>query len=198
MLLAQLLASFQSLSQLPTSKLSPSSVDSQVGGFVYVLGPCGSLQWTLLWDLEFILLPQPPQVFTARCFEALFPYTGILGCMVCLTPQLFLPVYPHWMWDHLVYQPWSHPPRLEATTLLCVHPAPATHLCPSYQSRWMFLLQLVGCWTSIQFDFLAVLVVFVFKLVVIFLLVVWGGTVCLLMPPSWLKCRNGFQMLIPM
>ena len=30
-----------------------------------------------------------------RGFEALFLCTGTLGCAVCLTPQFFLPVYPH-------------------------------------------------------------------------------------------------------
>ena len=50
----------------------------------------------------------------------------------------------------------------------------------------MFLLYLLGCWTSIQFNFLSVLVVFVFKFVVV-LFVVQGGTVCLPMPPSWLE-----------
>ena len=44
MLLAQLLVGFQSLPLLSRSKLAPSGADSQVGGFVYVLGPCGSLQ----------------------------------------------------------------------------------------------------------------------------------------------------------
>ena len=48
MLLAQLLASIQLLLLLPTSKLGPSGADSQVAGFEYVLGPCGSLQQTLL------------------------------------------------------------------------------------------------------------------------------------------------------
>ena len=43
MQLAQLLAGFQSLPPLPTSKVGPSGTDSQVGGFVYILGPCGSL-----------------------------------------------------------------------------------------------------------------------------------------------------------
>ena len=33
---------------------------------------------------------QPPQVFTARGFEALVPCAGTLGCAVCLAPQLFL------------------------------------------------------------------------------------------------------------
>ena len=41
--LAWLLAGFQSLLPLSTSKLGPSGADSWVGGFVYVLGPCGSL-----------------------------------------------------------------------------------------------------------------------------------------------------------
>ena len=41
-------AGFQSLPPLPTSKLGPTGADSQVGGLVYILGPCGSLQRTLL------------------------------------------------------------------------------------------------------------------------------------------------------
>ena len=47
MLLAWLLAGFQSLPPLLRSKLDPSGADSWVGGFVYILGPCGSLQQTL-------------------------------------------------------------------------------------------------------------------------------------------------------
>ena len=47
-------------------------------------------------------------------------------------------------------------------------------------------LQLPGCQTYIQFDFLAVLVIF-FKFVVVLLLVVQGGKVYLPMPPSWLE-----------
>ena len=42
--LVQLYAGFQSLPLLPTSKVGPSGADSQAGGFVYILGPCGSLQ----------------------------------------------------------------------------------------------------------------------------------------------------------
>ena len=47
-LLAQLSTGFQSLPPLPTSKLDPSGADSQVGGFVYILGPMGfsnELSW---------------------------------------------------------------------------------------------------------------------------------------------------------
>ena len=43
MLLAQLSTGFQSLLPLLTSKLGLSGADSHVGGFVYILGPCGSL-----------------------------------------------------------------------------------------------------------------------------------------------------------
>ena len=44
------------------------------GGFVYVLGPCGSLQQTLLWGWEFLpLLPQPPWVFSIRGLRLYFP-----------------------------------------------------------------------------------------------------------------------------
>ena len=94
--LGQLSASFQSLPPLPTNKLVPSGADSLMGGFVYILGPRGSLQRTLLGGWEFLLLLlQPPQVFTASSFEALFPRTGTLGCSVCLAPQLFLMVYLH-------------------------------------------------------------------------------------------------------
>ena len=64
---ASLSAGFQSLPLPLTIKLGPSGADSQVGGFVYTLGPCGSLQWTLL------LLPQPPRVFSIRGLRLYFP-----------------------------------------------------------------------------------------------------------------------------
>ena len=44
MALALLSAGFQSLPLLPTMKLGSSGADSQVGGLVYVLGPCGSVR----------------------------------------------------------------------------------------------------------------------------------------------------------
>ena len=95
MTLAPLSVSFQSLPPLPTVKVGPSGAASQVGGFVYVLGPCGSLQWTLLWGWEFLpLCPQPPQVFSIRGLRLYFP-TGTLGCLdvvqstsCCLASQL--------------------------------------------------------------------------------------------------------------
>ena len=127
--LTWLSAGFQLLSLLPISKLGPSDADFQVGGFMYIVGPCGSLQWTLLWVWEFLLLLQSSQVFIARGFEALFAHTRTLGCVVCLAPQLFL-------LDYLCTNMGLPSPL--ATALSWVLPALAVLFCPSYQSGWMF------------------------------------------------------------
>ena len=92
--LVRLLAGFQSLPFFPKTKLDPSGADSQVGGFVCILGPCGSLQLSCEAG-SFSCHCSPPQVFSVRGFEALFPYAGTLGCVVCLAPQLFLLVFLH-------------------------------------------------------------------------------------------------------
>ena len=100
----------------------------------------GSLQQTLLWDWELLPSPKPPPDFTARGFEAFFPHAWTLGGAVCLTLQLFLPVYLH-----TNVEPPS-PPASAPPHWSCSHPLPrilfalGAHLLPSYQSRWMFLL----------------------------------------------------------
>ena len=81
------------------------------------------------------------------------------------------------MWDHMVCQPLPCPSGPDAA-FLCVLSVLTACLCPSYQSGLMFLLYLLGYRTSIQFDFLAVLVV-------ILLLVVQGSEVYLPTPSSW-------------
>ena len=75
---------------------------------------------------EFLLPLQPPQSFAIRGFEALFPQAGTLGCVVCLAPQLFLPVY---------LRANVGSPDLPAATLLRVLSPLAAHLCPSFQSE---------------------------------------------------------------
>ena len=57
MSLTLLSASFQLLPLLLTVRLGPSGTDSQVGGFVYILGLCGSLQGTPVRLGVFPLLP---------------------------------------------------------------------------------------------------------------------------------------------
>ena len=75
----------------------------RVSQFVYVLGLCGLFKQGLLRDWQFILLPQPPLVFTARSYEALFPWhwnPGLHG----LT----------WGWDRLLpgVPPDFYPPHV--------------------------------------------------------------------------------------
>ena len=156
-----------------------------VGGFVYILEPFGSLQCTLLWGWEFLPLPQPPHIFLVRGFEALFPCKGALGCVVCLMCQLFLLDYPHAN---------VGPPTPPAATL----PSPVLQQPPCLESSppGCPSLPLLPVWMNVssstpwfqmstQFDFLAVLVFFVFKFVVLLLVVVQGGTVYLPTPLSW-------------
>ena len=59
-------ASFQSLPPLPTIKLGPSGAGSQVGWFLHILGPCRSLQQTLLWGGSFSCCCLNPH----RCFQS--------------------------------------------------------------------------------------------------------------------------------
>ena len=167
MVLAPLSAGFQSLPLLPTIQLGPSSAHSQVGGFVHTLGLCGSLQQTLLWGWEFLLLlPQPPQVFSFSGLRLHFPtlepwvvWSVTWSTSCCLAGQLQL----HPSCSTIRHLAGSASHCLAGSPLL-----PAACLRPSYWSEWMFLLYLLGCQTSIQFDFLLVLVVFVFKLLLSF------------------------------
>ena len=106
MVLAPLSAGFQSLPLLPTIKLGPSGADSRVDGFVHAPGPCGSLQWSLLWGWEFLLLPpQPPWVFSIRglrlYFPTLKPWVAWSASLPCCSSQF---IYM-WIWGHRVCQP---------------------------------------------------------------------------------------------
>ena len=178
MALASLSAGFQSLPSLSTIKLGPSGADSWVGRPVHALGPCGSLQRTLLWGWEFLLLlPQPHGCFRSEVwgFISLCWNPGVRG-LLC-SPAVPLGVsmcecgaagsaIHHF--GGLVAAAWpapfhNPPPHWSASPCLGASPlAPDAHLHSSYWSGWMFLVYLLGCRTSIQFDFLSVLVVFCF------------------------------------
>ena len=69
---------FQSLPPLPTSNLGPPDADSQVGAFVYILGPCGFLQQTLLWGWEFLLCHPTPTGFYSQRFWGFISHAGTL------------------------------------------------------------------------------------------------------------------------
>ena len=125
-------------------------------------------------------MPQRPQVFSVRGFEALFPPAETLGCSACLAPQLFLLVYVHTNvgppTPPAAVLPESPPPRL---------PIPASPTSLDECSVFNFLVVgLPYCSIFWQFSLF-----FVFKFVVVLLLVVQGGKVYLYlsMPPSWLE-----------
>ena len=191
MLLAWLLPHFQSLPPLPESEWCPSSccpgADFWVGGLVYILGPCGPLQQTLLRDWQFLTLPQPLQIFTARGYEALFAWSwnpGMCGLswagIVHSPPHLFLPVLSahqcgsarstgRWL-ATCSFPPWlptsAPPPRLEEcfffNSLFVRHPYNSISIQPAFLGWFLFL------------DWLVIF------------LVVRGGEVYLYMPLSWL------------
>ena len=120
---------FQHFPCFPQADCALSGADSQVDGFVYILGPCGPLQQTLLWDWELLPLLQPPQSFYSQgVWVFSFPHWN-LGSTVCLAPQVCFPVY----WCRNVGP--THPPAAVLSPPL----APAAPLCSSYQSGWMFL-----------------------------------------------------------
>ena len=185
--LAQLLAGFWSRPPLPTIKLVPSGTGSHMGGLMYVLGPCGSLQLTLLWGWEFLLLPQPPQLLSVRGFEALFPRAGTLGCAVCLSSQLFLLVYLHTN----VGPPAATSPALSSSHCLAMHPFCPGCPSPPLRPMWMnvfFNSLVIGLpYSSIFWHFWLFLT---FKIVVL-LLVVKRGKVHLPTPPSWQEVLCG-------
>ena len=134
-------------------------------------------------------------MFLGRGSEALFLCTGTLGCIVYLTPQLFIPVYLHAN---------VGPPSLQSDALLGL---PATAFSTQSSSCTLLESSPPGCpsppllpvlmnvfsltpWLSdfhtVQFS-ASFGCFFVFKFVVVLLLVVQGGTVCLPKPPSWLE-----------
>ena len=178
MALALLPAGFQSLPPLPTIKLGPSGADSQVGGLVHALGLCGSLQRTLLWGWEFLLLlPQPPQVFSISGLRHYFPM---------LEP--WVARYVTWSTSCCLAASCSfaHPAPQSTTSL-----GPPAIALPRVLSAWLpfsappngldecflFISLVVGLpYSSIFCQFW---LFFVFKFAVVLLLVVQGGTVCL-------------------
>ena len=125
------LSGFQSCPPLVTSKLDPSGADSWVGGFVYVAGLCGSLQWTLLWGVEFLPPMQSPQVFSVRGFEGFFSQCWNPGLHGLSHSQFFLLVYLHKNVGPPLSISWClASPIPPATALLCILSTPAAHLAP--------------------------------------------------------------------
>ena len=168
----------------------------RMGGFAYILGLWGPFQWTLLRDWQFLPPLQPPLVFTARDYDTLSSWLqnpGLHGLA--------------WGWDGSL-------PRCPSQFLYAARECGtarsasccclATTLCPRHPNSvslpflpiWINISTLkLSCWTSRQFSFLAVLIIFVLRLVVILLMIVQGGQVCLLTPPSWAGVLQMYKFL---
>ena len=144
-----------------------------------------------MWDWEFFLLPHPPHIFTARGFDASFSWCwnpGLQG----LSRSPVIP--PGWsarecgtVWSVTCYPTPQNPPLPPATACPKSSPpqlpisAPPTSLdeCFFFKSLVVRLP-----YSSIFWQFW---LFFVFKLVVILLLVVQGSKAYLPMLPPWLK-----------
>ena len=118
---------------------------------------------------------QPPQVFTLRGSEAFFSCAGTLGCTICLSPSCNSPFTCTQMWDILARQlPACH------ASLLPQFPVSTP---PTSLDECFFNSLVIGLTCSlILWEFW---LFFVFKLVVILLLVMQGCETYLCMSPSW-------------
>ena len=88
------------LAQLsPTFSYFPRYPQASCALLVLVPGWVACVHSKTLWaqpmDSPVRLGVSPQQVFSVRGFEAFLPGAGTMGCMVCFTPQLFLPVCLH-------------------------------------------------------------------------------------------------------
>ena len=156
---------------------------SKVGGFVYVLGPCGSLQQTLLCDWEFLPQPQPPQVFFSQRFWGFISLHWNPGLCGLSCAPVFLPVYLH------ANVGLTGLPAATSPTLV-LHPLPCHGFSPPWlpllpvwmnaSSLTLWLLDTHTVWfsdSSGYFLFLNLLPFFWFC----------EEATCISMSPSWLK-----------
>ena len=127
----------------------------------------------------------PHRFFSLRGFEVLFPHVGNLGYAFCLGPQLFLLVYPTCKCGTAL----SDSPCLTFQPPIIQQP-PSHKTCPTWlpisaslDECSFFNSLVVGLPYSLIFW--QFWLIFVFKSVVVLLLVVQGGTVYPPMPPSW-------------
>ena len=120
----------------------------------------------------------PHRCYQSEVLRLYFPCTRTLSCVVCLTPQLFLPVYPH------VNVGTPGPPAATSPRVLSAQRPVSTP--PSGQDECFFFNTLV-VGLPYSLIFCQFWLFFVFKFVAVLLLVVHEGTVVHLpiVPPSW-------------
>ena len=147
----------------------------RVGKLAYILGWWGPFKQNLLKDWQFVLPPQPPLAFT-EVMKFYFPGAGTLGCTVWpgagfthstvvlpgfnlphMNVGLPVPLLPPPFWCHSA----SSPPWLPSSSP------------PANLDEYGFFKPLV-VWLLYSLMFWQFWVLFVLRLVVILLVVVWG------------------------
>ena len=137
MALAPLSVGFQSLPPLPTSKVGLSGAASQVGGFVYILGRCGSLQQTpMRLGVSPAAAPTPTGVFNQK-FEALFPLHWSPWLLSLLRSLPFLLFIYARMWGCSVL-----PAALPAPFSATLSPAFSVYLCANVGPQGLLVVRL--------------------------------------------------------
>ena len=117
--------------------------------------------------------PNPHRFLRPEVFEAFFSHAGTLGCMICLTPQMFLPVYLH-----SNVGPYSMPAAALPTQVLqpplCWESSlPQLPICtPPTRLDDCFFFNSLVVWLPYSSIFWQLWLFFSFKFVVILLLVV--------------------------
>ena len=127
MLLVLLLASFQSLPPLPTSKPGPSGAGSWVGGLVYILGPI--LGSSVNSPVSLGVCPaaaSTPQVFSVRGLRLYFPTLELWVAWSVSLPSCSSQFVCTRMWDHPLCQ-----------LLPCLTSSPPGCLSLSFLPVWM-------------------------------------------------------------
>ena len=130
----------------------------------------------------------PTGVFN-QWFEALFPHGATMGWSVCHPVHLPL---PHWPAAFLPTPLHNLPPRYVRQPLPCRESSPPglpVSTPPTGLDECFFFLSVFVRFPCSSI-FCQFWLFFVFKFVVVLLLVVRGGTVCLPTPPSWLEVNK--------
>ena len=165
-----------------------------MSGSMYILWPHRSLQRPLLWGWGFSPAAATATYFYSQTFWGFF--SAVLEPRVAwsvLLPICSSQFICSQMWDRQLL---PFLPSLPVATLPCILSALAAHFHPSCQFGWMLILYSFIVRLPYSLIFWQFWLFFVFKFVVVLLLVVWGGKVYQPMPPSWPEVSHSENILM--
>ena len=135
-------------------------LNPRVGGFAYILRPCGPFKQSVLKIQQLFPLPQPPLVFIARSYGDLSSqYGNPRLCGLAWGWDHSLPTYPSQFLSPTCECGTTHSCSTTATTSLCHTASPhlsATHLCfstpPTCLDACGFFKSLLSDFHTVQFS----------------------------------------------